>query len=92
MGDATAWGDPAALVTALAEARAALAAAEAEATEELIWAKAQHREHQTPETAARKAAAVERIQALRAVVRADRASGPGAAIGGDAYVVPEGGE
>ena len=91
MPDATArddWADPATLVNALAEARAALAAAESEATEELIAAKAAYRDDPSPENAQRKAAAVERIQALRAAVRADRPAGPGAAIGGDAYIVP----
>jgi hypothetical protein len=72
-----------ALLDALVEAKAALLAAEAEATEELIHAKAAYRENPTPESRARKAKAVEVITALRAAVRKDR---KGIEVGGDAYI------
>lgn len=74
-----------ALLTALAEAKANLLAAEAEATAELIHAKAAYRENQTPETRARKTEAVKVITALRAAVRADRPKGR-PVVGGDAYI------
>jgi hypothetical protein len=77
-----------ALLTALAEAKAALLAAEAEATEELINAKAAYREDLSDENRDRKARAVENIRALRALVRADRDKGPGAMVGGDAFLSP----
>lgn len=72
-----------ALLDALAEAKAALLAAEAEATEELIHAKAAYLEDPNDETRARKAKAVEVIQALRTAVRKDR---DGTQVAGDAYV------
>jgi hypothetical protein len=74
-----------ALLTALAEAKANLLAAEAEATEELIHAKAAYREEPSEENRARKAAAVENIQALRAAVRAGRKENQ---VAGDAYLSP----
>jgi hypothetical protein len=74
-----------ALLDQLAEAKAALLAAEAEATTELIHAKAAYREKPTGENRARKAKAVEVIQALRAAVRRDR---EGTRVGGDAFVTP----
>lgn len=78
-----------ALLRALAEAKAALLAAEAEATAELIHAKAACREDPSEENRDRKARAVENIQALRALVRADRDKGPGVTVGGDAFLSPE---
>lgn len=72
------------LLTALAEAKAALLQAETEATEELIAAKDAYRENPNEETRARKAAAVEQIQALRAILRANRPKG--VQVGGDAYI------
>lgn len=74
-----------ALLDALAEAKAALLAAEAEATTELIHAKALYREEPTDVNRARKVKAVETIQALRAAVRADR---KGIQVAGDAYITP----
>ncbi len=78
-----------ALLKALAEAKAALLAAEAEATEELINAKAAYREDPSEGNRDRKARAVENIQALRAMVRADRSREPGATLGGDVFLSPE---
>jgi hypothetical protein len=78
-----------ALLTALAEAKANLLAAEAEAVEELIHAKTAYREDPSEENRDRKARAVDNIQALRALVRADRAKEPGAALGGDVFLSPE---
>lgn len=77
-----------ALLRSLNEAKAALLAAEAEATEELIAAKAAYRDDPSDGNRERKAAAVDRIQALRSIVRADREQGPGATVGGDAYLSP----
>jgi hypothetical protein len=78
-----------ALLRAVVEAKAALLAAEAEATEELINAKAAYRKDPSDENRDRKARAVEDIQALRALVRADRAQGSGAELGGDVFLSPE---
>jgi len=78
-----------ALLRALAEAKAALLAAEAEATTELIHAKTAYREDPSEENRDRKARAVENIRALRVMVRADRAKGPGAELGGDVFLSPE---
>lgn len=89
MADAAARSDPADLVANLAAARDALVEAERLATEELIAAKAAYRDDPNPDTRERKVAAVEDIQALRAAVRADRPAGPGAQVGGDAYLSPE---
>jgi hypothetical protein len=70
------------LLTDLADAKAALLDAETRATEKLIAAKAAYRDNPTDANRARKAAAVEHIQALRAAVRADRT---GTTVAGDAY-------
>ncbi len=78
-----------ALLKALAEAKANLLAAEAEATEELIHAKAAYREDPSAETRERRDRAVDNIQALRALVREGRAKGPGAELGGDVFLTPE---
>lgn len=79
-----------ALLKAVADAKAALAQAEAEALEELIAAKEAHREHGTEESKERKAVAVARIQAIRTAVRADRGQHAGLhGVGGDAYLSPE---
>jgi hypothetical protein len=73
----------------VAEAKAALLAAEAEATEELIHAKTAYREDPSEENRDRKTRAVENIQALRALVRQDRAKESGAELGGDVFLSPE---
>jgi hypothetical protein len=77
-----------ALLKQVAEAKAALLQAEAEATEELIHAKDAYRADQSEENRQRKNAAVDRIQALRRAVRADREQGVGAKVGGDAFLSP----
>lgn len=76
------------LLDDLASAKAALEQAERVATDELIAAKAAHRDDPNPDTRARKAVAVANIQALRAAVRADRDQQPGGRIGGDAFLSP----
>lgn len=55
---------------------------EEEALDELVKAKEAHRKKSTDETKARRDAAVEAVQAIRAEERANRA---GITIGGDAY-------
>lgn len=78
--------DPRALVAALADAKAALEAAEADATGELIAAKLAYRDDPSEGNRWRKAEAVEVIREIRAAVRADR---PGIQVGGDAYTDDE---
>ncbi len=77
-----------ALLRQVAEAKAALLQAETEATEELIHAKDAYRADPSDENRERKAAAVERIQALRRAVRADREQSPGGRLGGDVFLSP----
>jgi hypothetical protein len=72
------------LVARAAAAQAALADAESGALAELVAAKDAHRANPTDKTRARKAAAVEAVQQLRAVQRAGRGEGP--SVGGDAFV------
>jgi hypothetical protein len=70
------------------EANQALAEAEQVVLDKLVAAKEAHRADPTPETLERKRQAVEDVQALRAIQRADRPADQHT-VGGDAFLSPE---